>query len=112
MKNTPKARELFVSEISFTAEEEDIYKLFSLFGTVSSIHMVKDPKSGHFKGLAFVRMATPAQAKDACNSLDGTYLVDRCIKVTLAKPKENEGPAAKRKTGKTSPARKPGARRK
>jgi RNA recognition motif-containing protein len=88
MKNTPKTRELFVSEISFSAEEEDLRKLFILFGTVSSIHMVKEPKSGKFKGLAFVRMATPSQAKDAANNLDGTYLIDRCIKVTLARPKD------------------------
>jgi RNA recognition motif-containing protein len=102
MKNTPKTRELFVSEISFTAEEEDLRKLFVLFGTVSSIHMVNEPKSGKFKGLAFIRMATPAEAKDACNNLDGTYLIDRCIKVTLAKPQENKPPA---------PGKRPGSRR-
>lgn len=112
MKNTPKARELFVSEISFTAEEEDLYKLFSLFGTVSSIHMVKDPKAGHFKGLAFVRMGSPAQAKDACNSADGTYLIDRCIKVSLAKPKDESAPAGKKGSGKKPQAKRPGTRRK
>jgi hypothetical protein len=45
-------------------------------------------------------MATPAQAKDAL-SLDGTYLIDRCISVTAARPKQSEGPAAKRHPGKT-----------
>ncbi len=99
MKNTPKPRELFVSEISFTAEEEDLRKLFCLFGDVSSIHMVKEPKSGNFKGIAFVRMATPAQAKDAANNLDGTYLIDRCIKVALAKPKEATGDSPKKTSG-------------
>lgn len=87
MKNVPKARELFVTEISFNAEEEDIRKLFVLFGTVTSVHMVKEPKTGKFKGTAFVRMGSPAEAKDACNNLDGTYLIDRCISVTLARPK-------------------------
>ncbi len=93
MKNQPSTRELYVSEISFTAEEEDLRKLFVLFGTVNSVHMVKDPKSGLFKGSAFIRMATPAQAKEALNSLDGTYLIDRCISVSLARPKQTEGPA-------------------
>ena len=82
MKNRPGTRELYVSDISFQAEEEDLRKLFVLFGTVTSIHMVKYLKSGRFKGSAFVRMATPAQARDVLNSLDGTYLVDRCIKIT------------------------------
>lgn len=102
MKNTPKTKELFVSEISFSAEEEDLRKLFVLFGTVNSVHMVKDPKSGLFKGVAFIRMATAAQAKDACNSLDGTYLIDRCISVKLAKQKETGAPKAKKPPTKPS----------
>ena len=101
MKNPVSSRELYISEISFSAEEEDLRKLFVLFGTVNSVHMVKDPKSGLFKGSAFIRMATPAQAKDAL-SLDGTYLIDRCISVTAARPKQSEGPAAKRHPAKTS----------
>jgi RNA recognition motif-containing protein len=100
MKTPISGRELYISEISFSAEEEDLRKLFVLFGTVNSVHMVKDPKSGLFKGSAFIRMATPAQAKDAL-SLDGTYLIDRCISVTTARPKQSEGPAAKRPHGKT-----------
>jgi len=109
MKNRSGNRELYVSEISFQAEEEDLRKLFVLFGTVNSIHMVKEPKTGLFKGSAFVRMATPAQARDALNSLDGTYLVDRCIRVSAARPKQSETPATKPPTGKT--ARTPRRRR-
>ena len=109
MKNRTVTRELYVSDISFQAEEEDLRKLFVLFGTVTSIHMVKDPKSGRFKGSAFVRMATPAQARDVLNSLDGTYLVDRCIKITAARPKQAESPAMQPPAG--QPARTPRRRR-
>ena len=109
MKDRTGTRELYVSDISFNAEEEDLRKLFVLFGTVNSSHMVKDQKTGLFKGSAFVRMATPAQARDALNSLDGTYLVDRCITVTAARPKQTEGPATKPLAGKT--ARTPRRRR-
>lgn len=104
MKNRTGTRELYVTDISFKAEEEDLRKLFVLFGTVNSIHMVKDPKTGLFKGSAFVRMATPSQARDALNSLDGTYLVDRCIRVNAARPKQSERPAAKRPAGTTASA--------
>ena len=104
MKNQPGSRELYVSDISFQAEEEDLRKLFVLFGTVTSIHMVKDPKSGLFKGSAFVRMASPAQARDALNSLDGTYLVDRCIRVAAARAKQTASPATKLPAGKTARA--------
>ena len=103
MKNAPKPRELFVTEISYDAEEEDLRKLFTLFGSVSSIHMVKDNKSGKFKGAAFVRMGSPVQAKDACNALDGTYLIDRCISVTLAKPQKPTVPSKRTPANKARP---------
>ena len=109
MKNRTVTRELYVTDISFQAEEEDLRKLFVLFGTVNSIHMVKDPKTGLFKGSAFVRMATPNQARDALNSLDGTYLVDRCIRVSAARPKQPERPTSKRPAG--TAARTPRRRR-
>jgi RNA recognition motif-containing protein len=57
-------------------------------------------------------MGSPAQAKDACNSLDGTYLIDRCINVSLARPKEEAGPGAKKVAGKGFKSQKPGRGRK
>jgi len=95
MKNNPSTRELYVTDISFSAEEEDVRKLFVLFGTVTSVHMVKDARSGLFKGSAFVRMATPAQAKEALHALDGTYLIDRCIRVAAARSRDPVPPAPK-----------------
>jgi RNA recognition motif-containing protein len=50
--------------------------------------MVTDSKGEQFKGVAFIRMATDAETKDAINMLDGTRLIDRCISVSVAKTKE------------------------
>ena len=83
-----KGKDIFVADISFEATEEDLHKLFSVCGTVRSINMVTDPKSGQFKGVAFIRMATDAETKEAINMLDGTRLIDRCISVSVAKSKE------------------------
>lgn len=88
MKPKAKSKDIFVSELSFDITEEEIHKLFSVCGTVRSINMVKDPKSGQFKGVAFVCMSTDAETKDAINMLDGTRLLDRCISVSAAKTKE------------------------
>ena len=81
-------KDLYVSDISFEVREEDLQKLFALCGTVRSIHLLTDPKSGLFRGCAFVRMATIAEAKDAIVTLDGTRLLNRCISVTAARPKK------------------------
>ncbi|SEA80246.1 RNA recognition motif. (a.k.a. RRM, RBD, or RNP domain) [Desulfuromusa kysingii] len=88
MKPKAKIKDIFVADISFEATEEDLHKLFSVCGTVRSIHMLTDPKNGNFKGIAFIRMATEAENRDAINMLDGTRLIDRCINVSAAKSKE------------------------
>ncbi|NLC71303.1 MAG: RNA-binding protein [Desulfuromonadaceae bacterium] len=82
-------KDLFVSDISFNAGEEDVRKLFAVCGTVRSVHLLTDPKSGKFKGCAFVRMATASEAKDALNTLDGTLLIDYRIHVQAARPKNS-----------------------
>jgi len=85
--NKPKNKELFVTDISFDAGEEDLRNLFSVCGTVRSIHMLTDAKSGKFTGRAFVRMADDAQTKEAISLLDGARLINRCIQVSEARPK-------------------------
>ena len=88
MRNKPKIKDIFVSELSYDVTEEDIHKLFSVCGTVRSINMVTDPKNGQFKGVAFVCMSNDAETKEAINMLDGTRLIDRYISVSAAKTKE------------------------
>ena len=88
MKTKAKIKDIFVSDISFEATEEDIHKLFSVCGTVRSINMVTDKRTEQFKGVAFVCMSNDAETKEAINMLDGTRLIDRCIVVSAAKTKE------------------------
>ncbi len=88
MKTKKKMKDIFISDISFEATEEDLRKLFSVCGTVRSINMVTDSKGGQFKGVAFVCMSNDAETKEAINMLDGTRLIDRCISVSPARTKE------------------------
>lgn len=94
MKNKSKNKDIFVADISFDVVEEDLRKLFSVCGTVRSINMLTDQRSGKFSGRAFVRMGTDAEAKEAVNMLDGTRLINRCIQVSAAKDKPETAPVA------------------
>ena len=87
MKDKPTNKELFVTDISFDVEEEDLRKLFAVCGDVRSIHLMTDKKSGKFTGCAFVKMSSGAEAKDAIHMLDGARLINRCISVRPAEPK-------------------------
>ena len=88
MKNKSINKDLFVTEISFEVEEEDLQKLFAVCGAVKAINMMMDKRSGKFNGCAFIRMSSAAEAKDALHMLDGTRLIDRCINVSAALPKK------------------------
>lgn len=87
MKKTTKIKDIYVSDISFDVEEEDLRKLFSVCGTVRSINMMNDAKTGQFTGRAYVRMANEKESREAINMLDGTLLINRCISVCASRPK-------------------------
>ena len=60
-KATPKfdateaQRTLFLRNIPFDATRHDIFELFREFGRIQAVYLVKDPKTGVFRGTAFVR---------------------------------------------------------
>jgi RNA recognition motif-containing protein len=83
-------KELYVRHISDKATEDDIRKLFSVAGTVASVHLIIDPETGQFKGCAFVKMATDNDAKEAITTLDGALLVNRVIIVGEARPQKQK----------------------
>ena len=93
-------KELYVGHLSYDTTEYDLDKLFSVSGTVTSIHLITDAKSGEFKGCGYVRMSSEAEAKDAIASLDGALLIDRPITVSMANPqKQNQPGGYKGKSG-------------
>jgi len=112
MKKPLTSKDLYVADIPFEAEEEDLQKLFALCGKVRSIHMVTDEKSGLFKGCAFVHMTTAAEAKDAINTIDGVSLHKRIISVTEALPRKTATLVAKPATEKAQRSRHRPRRRK
>jgi RNA recognition motif-containing protein len=78
-------RELYVGSLPFEATEEDLVRLFSVSGTVQSVHIITDKISGKSKGCGYVKMTSVEEAKDAINSLDGALLDNRKITVSEAR---------------------------
>lgn len=90
------AKELYVGHISGNATEEDVHKLFSVMGTVTSVHLIIDPETGEFKRCGYVRMAADVDLKEVVETLDGALLVDRVITVSIARPQK---PGMSKKVG-------------
>lgn len=81
-------RELYVGSIPFETSEEDLVRLFSVCGTVQSVHIITDKISGKSRGCGYVKMTSVEEARDAINSLDGALLDNR--KITVAEAREQK----------------------
>lgn len=86
--------EVYVGQISGTVTEDELRKLFSVVGTVSSVHLVCDAGSGERRGCGYVRMSTEEEAGEAIDLLNGAQLGDRQIVVKAAPPKQFKKTAA------------------
>ena len=79
--------EIYVGQISGLVTEDEVKKLFSVVGTVESVHLVVDSVSGETRGCGYVRMSTDEEAREAIDLLNGAKLGDRLIVVKNAPPK-------------------------
>jgi RNA recognition motif-containing protein len=79
---------IYVGNLSYSTTEETLRTLFSEFGSVVTVELIKDRDTGSSKGFAFVEMGSQSESSKAINSLNGTSLEDRVIKVNFAKPRE------------------------
>jgi RNA recognition motif-containing protein len=78
---------IYVGNLSRQAGETELSALFSEFGEVKSIKIIKDNVSGESRGFAFVTMSNDAEAQQAIKALDSTDFQNRRLKVNEAKPK-------------------------
>jgi RNA recognition motif-containing protein len=83
------AKELYVGHISEQATEEDLRKLFEIMGVVTSVHLIVDEQTGEFKRCGYVRMLSEVNLNEVVETLDGAYLIDRCIVVSIAVPQKD-----------------------
>lgn len=81
------AKNLFVGSLPFSTTEETLRKLFSQYGQIQSLTIIKDKYTNQSRGFAFVEMATEEEAKQAIEKLNNYSLEDRNIVVKEALPK-------------------------
>lgn len=79
---------IYISNLSFGVQDEDLRKLFSEYGEVSSAKIITDKFTGKSRGFGFVEMSDSAAAENAVNGLNNTSIDGRSVKVMEARPKE------------------------
>ena len=91
---------IFVGNISRNATEDDIREVFTTFGRVDSVAILKDKFSGEPRGFGFVEMPSKEEAEAAIAGLNGRDLKGRALTVNEARPKtDNRGGGGRRGGG-------------
>ena len=79
---------MYVSNLGFQVNDEELKTLFNKFGEVTSAKVVMDRETGRSRGFGFVEMPDTA-AEEAMKGLDGTQVDGRAISVSKARPKSD-----------------------
>ena len=79
---------IYVSNLSFNVQDEDLKSYFADYGEVTSAKVITDKFTNRSRGFGFVEMSDDEAAQKAITELDGATVDGRAIKVNVAKPRE------------------------
>ena len=82
---------IYVGNLSFDAEVEDLQHLFGGYGSVSKCSLPVDRDTGRKRGFAFVDMASSQEETKAIDDLQGVEWMGRSIRVNKAEPRPTTG---------------------
>jgi nucleolin len=83
---------VFVGNLPYTINDEQIRSFFAEVGEIKDIHWVTDKTTGKFYGNGFIEFETPDEARAAVAKA-GSDVGGRAIKVDLAQPRTERKPA-------------------
>jgi len=80
---------MYIRNIDYGVEENELRNLFLPFGKVKSVRIIRDEVSGLGKGFGFVEMEEASDALNAMSNLDGSDFKNRSISVSRAFGKQS-----------------------
>jgi RNA recognition motif-containing protein len=83
---------IFVGNLPFRAEREDVVQLFAPFGEVINCSLPLERDTGRKRGFAFIEMADESIESTAIDGLQGTELMGRPLRINKAEPRGSGGP--------------------
>jgi cold-inducible RNA-binding protein len=81
------AKRIYVGNLPFSADEEQVRALFEQYGNVISVAMITDRETGRFRGFCFVEMEDD-DADAAIEAMNGYDMGGRGLRVNEAQPRE------------------------
>ena len=81
---------LYVGNFPYSVDESQLREMFSAYGDIQDIALIKDRETGRSKGFAFITFASQQAAEKALD-LNGKEVDGRALKVNMAQEKESRG---------------------
>jgi len=92
-------RKMYVGNIPYNATEEDLKQLFSEYGEIESLKIMKDQFTDRSKGFGFIEMANENDAKKAIATLNGKDFKGKSLTVAEARPQQKRQGFSNRGSG-------------
>lgn len=83
---------IYVGNISWGIDQNDLQQLFAEFGPVKSANLIEDRETGRSKGFGFVEMENTGDGEAAIEALNGKEVDGRNLTVNVARPREERPP--------------------
>ncbi len=87
------SKNLYVGNLNFSTTEEGLSSVFSQYGEIVSVRIVKDRFTEQSKGFGFVEFAEDSAADSAIETLNGKEIDGRRVRVNVAetRPRQPHG---------------------
>ena len=95
--NQQQTQKLYVGNLNFDANEDQVRELFGSYGQVEDVKIVMDRFSGRSRGFAFVRMDSADSAGKAKEALNGQPFQGKALVIDWARTEQRDRPMGERR---------------
>lgn len=88
---------IYIGQLPYNVSEDELKEIFTEYGEIASLNLVKDRFSGQSKGFGFIDMPNNSEADQAIKALNKTMLKGREIKVNQAEERRKKSTFRKRR---------------
>ena len=89
-KRNPRQQitKIYVGNLNYATKEGDLHNLFTKYGKVGKIEVIRDKKTERSTGIAFLQMFNKEHAAESIKKLNGRQMMGRTLKVSVALERE------------------------
>lgn len=81
---------IYVGNLAKEVTDEDLKDLFSEYGNITSVKVIKDIYTGTSKGFGFIELSNNEKAKASITELNAKEVKGKNIIVNEARPRNND----------------------